>query len=422
MPLTETMVLPQAEAVIRPEPFLRLVKHLCAAELGDVANAAWALGLIQLESGIYPRLDAAKRAGCIERVAEFLGLDQPGDLPALREADRLEGLAETAYKLFGRGWRSVTFRTSGSTGPPKRVTLPASMLIEEIAELDTIVPPSRSISAWVPGHNIYGFLFSVLLPSARRAELRDELQAPPTTRVERLRAGDVVIAYPGALNRLAETPARWPADVSSTSAGAPLDADAVRTLFAHGLEAIVEMYGSTETSGVGSRRLDRSTFDPASIKGFTPLSFYRVMRDASGEPTLQRRIVNADGTVTWRVPPIQDSLVWADDGRFTIGPRLDHAVQVAAVNVWPGQVVRVLCGHAAVADAAVRLMRPDEGGAEPRLKAFIVPRSPTADAAALETALRRHCAERLHAEACPARYRFGSALPRTDAGKPADWT
>ncbi len=274
----------------------------------------------------------------------------------------------------------------------------------------------------MPGHNIYGFLFSVMLPSLRRADLRDELHAPPTTRVERLREGDVVVAYPGALNRLAETPARWPANVSATSAGAPLVATAVATLFANGLEAIVEMYGSTETSGVGSRRFDRATFDAASIGGFRPLSFYRVMRDNTGEPTLQRRIANADGTISWRVPPIQDSLVWTNDDRFTIGPRLDQAVQVAAVNVWPGQVVRVLCGHESVAEAAVRLMRADEGGAEPRLKAFVVPRDGHADVAALESALRRHCSERLHAEACPARYRFGPDMPRTDAGKPADWS
>jgi long-chain acyl-CoA synthetase len=58
--------------------------------------------------------------------------------------------------------------------------------------------------------------------------------------------------------------------------------------------------------------------------------------------------------------------------------RAEGAVQVGGVNVFPDVVGRVLTAHSGVAQAAVRLMRPEEGT---RLKAFVVPQ-PQADRAA----------------------------------------
>ncbi len=114
MPPSDTTALSEA-AAIRRDPFYRLVKHLCAAEIAELENASWALGLVQLELGIYPDLDPAKRQACVGRVVEFFGLDEHAGGQTLQEAGTLERLAETAYGLFERGWHSVTFRTSGRT-------------------------------------------------------------------------------------------------------------------------------------------------------------------------------------------------------------------------------------------------------------------------------------------------------------------
>jgi 4-coumarate--CoA ligase len=158
------------------------------------------------------------------------------------------------------------------------------------------------------------------------------------------------------------------------------------------------------------------------------MAFYRLVRDDSGEPRLERRSDGWDPAPTgdWWSPPVQDHLSWTPEGGFFVGKRRDGAVQVAGINVRIGDVQRVLCEHPDVADAAVRLMSAEEGGAEPRLKAFVVPRRAIApdgpEAQALAESLRRHCAMRLHAEACPARYTFGPALPVTETGKPADWS
>jgi 4-coumarate--CoA ligase len=431
---TSALLAPGAVLAIEPGPFARLIRHLCAAELAVRQRASWSVGLVQLEGSGYSRLARELRLHCAARISEFLTISDPGAPQALAESETLEALASATRERLARGTTAITFRTSGSTGEPKRVTLPAAMLIEEIALLSRIVPPARSVVAWVPAQNIYGFLFTVMLPPVLDAVLRDEMLAPPSNRVERLNADELVIGYPGALSRAVDAAATWPDGVSVVSSGAALAPASVERLFAQGLRSVVEIYGSTETSGIGWRIFERGTFLPGAAEPFTPMAFYRLNRD--GETVLERRFPPGSTSDEWRAVAVQDRLAWHADGRFSVGARLDHAVQVAGTNVWPGQVARVLRAHDEVADAVVRLMRPDEGGAEPRLKAFVVPRgmavdghtvdtsaagAPDAEMIRLEGSLRRHCAAHLHAEACPARYRFGTQLPMTDTGKPADW-
>jgi acyl-coenzyme A synthetase/AMP-(fatty) acid ligase len=87
------------------------------------------------------------------------------------------------------------------------------------------------------------------------------------------------------------------------------------------------------------------------------------------------------------------------------------------MNVFPAWVVDVLALHPQVREAAVRLMRPDEGR---RLKAFVVPRSGV-DVDALRADLPGWIAERLTAPERPVAWTFGPRLPRQASGKPADW-
>lgn len=109
---------------------------------------------------------------------------------------------------------------------------------------------------------------------------------------------------------------------------------------------------------------------------------------------------------------------WIDEDSFRPVGRIDQAVQVAGINVFPAQVAPVLREHAGVLDAAVRLMRADEGG---RLKAFIVPREPLACCDALRRALVAWVSERLDTSARPMAFSFASKLPRQANGKLADW-
>jgi 4-coumarate--CoA ligase (photoactive yellow protein activation family) len=168
---------------------------------------------------------------------------------------------------------------------------------------------------------------------------------------------------------------------------------------------LLQVYGSSETAGVGWR-----------FEAGTPFTLLPYWSRVDAPTGLARRLPDG-GAARY---PLQDRLAWKDARRFHPAGRIDEAVQVGGVNVFPSYVAEVLCMHPRVAEAAVRLMRPDEGR---RLKAFVVP-ADAADKAArdlLRAELLAWCAERLSTAERPAVISFGEQLPRQGSGKPADW-
>jgi acyl-coenzyme A synthetase/AMP-(fatty) acid ligase len=174
------------------------------------------------------------------------------------------------------------------------------------------------------------------------------------------------------------------------------------------LTAITEIYGSTETSGMGMR-CDGGEW-------YELFACWESLIDVEGVRRIKR--VNRDGPYGQPMP-LPDIVVWHDARRFRPERRSDNAVQVGGVNVYPEKIAAIIRSHPLVRDCAVRLMRPEEGT---RLKAFIVPAMPVEQAtdsfgkdfhswltASLETASR------------PKRITFGDKLPVTAVGKAADW-
>ena len=296
------------------------------------------------------------------------------------------------------GKARIGFETSGSTGNPKRVVHGFGVLEDEICDIrGAILGPAfaagRILSA-VPPRHIYGFLWSVLLPERAGQEAIAVHRAPDGAIARLSRPGDIVLGTPYIWERAAIAGDRLPPGVTGiTSAGpsSPATWQAARML---GIERLVEVYGSTETGGLGWRDAwDR----PFALSG-------RVVRHGDD---LRRR---ACGTIL----AVQDHLQWLDENHFAVSGRRDDVVQVAGTNVSLGDVARCLRSIAGVAEVAVRL----EDG---RIRALIVAAEATADTETLEDALRASAMRHLAAPARPDRYTFAAALPRTKLGKMADW-
>ena len=303
---------------------------------------------------------------------------------------------------------ALTFRTSGSSGSPKRCTHALATLGQEVAALLSLVPGRRRVLSAVPSHHIYGFLFTVLLPhrlagtaGAGAVEVVDIRQAGPVALAGLVRPGDLVVAHPAWWEAAARVVPAFDADIAGVTSTAPCPDALADTLAAAGLR-LLQVYGSSETGGIGWR-------DRAGVP-FTLLPYWARTDDTA---SLARTL--PDGTA--RRYPLQDRLDWADGTRFLPAGRIDDAVQVGGMNVFPAYVADVLALHPQVKEAAVRLMRPDEGR---RLKAFVVAQ-PGADVHLLRTELPGWTAERLTAPERPVAWTFGPRLPRQASGKPADW-
>jgi 4-coumarate--CoA ligase len=200
--------------------------------------------------------------------------------------------------------------------------------------------------------------------------------------------------------------------VLGVSSTAPCPDEVARAVVQAGVARLVQVYGSSETAGVGWR--------DSPDEDYRLFSYWEAQVESERDAALLERRC-PDGSR--HCFPLQDRLAWSAPGRFRPMGRIDHAVQVGGVNVFPGYVANVLRTHPLVADAVVRPMRPDEGR---RLKAFVVPRAAvpleaSQEAVALRADLAAWIAQRLSAPERPAAYSFGAALPRQASGKLSDW-
>ncbi|MBQ5963290.1 AMP-binding protein [Massilia sp. ZL223] len=396
----------------------RVVADLLAGELAQMRpGRPQPAGAWRPESDLRADLgaDSLELIGLATSMEGMLHLRRGLDEPLLARTRLGDWLAVAAAGLE-EGGDSVTFRTSGSSGTPKAIRHETALLWQEAVYLASLFPGRRRIVSLAPSHHIYAFLFSVLLPHALGIgpDMVVDLRAySPAAVAQQLQPGDLVLGFPdfwrafsevGGAGEPAEPAGGLPPDVVGVTSTAPCPPEVARVALASGLERLVQVYGSSETAGVGWRD------DPEA-----PYALFPFWSRTPDPATLARRA--PDGR---RLDyPLQDRLDWPEDGRFRPLGRIDHAVQVGGVNVFPAYVADVLRLHPQVQESSVRLMRADEGQ---RLKAFIVPRGGVpANTSLLRADLHRWMASRLSAAECPAAYSFGPGLPRQASGKLTDW-
>lgn len=293
----------------------------------------------------------------------------------------------------------VTFRSSGSTGMPKRTTHALASLETEAEALASLIGSSRRrVLSAIPSHHAYGFIHSVLLPrhlgGLPVVELRGHAPAELATL---LRPGDLVLGHPAFWDAVLRGLAGpLPVDAVGVTSSAPCSTETAIGLRQAGLARLLQVYGASETGGIGWRD------DPAQSYALLP-GWKR------GGDVLLREGQPVEGP---------DLLNWEAGDRFRLIGRRDGAVQVGGLNVIPGQVGAMLMQHPAVAEVSVRLMRPEEGD---RLKAFVVPAAYAPASDELRAELHRFARATLAPGERPGAYSFGPALVRTELGKLADW-
>ncbi len=321
-------------------------------------------------------------------------------LLAHRTVDGWSRIAERSLRLFDA---EITFLTSGSTGSAKPVPHALDDLREEGSALATLVGPRSRVLSVVPCHHIYGFIFTILLPQALGIPIEDWSDRAIGSVGAALQPGDLVIGHPVFWQAFARIAPTVPADVVGVTSTAPCDPGVIADLRAQGVSRIIEIYGASETAGVGWRDEPTAPFQ----------LFAHWQPGATPGELLRRAQAGPDRRVE-----VQDRLEWISSRHFRVLGRTDGAVQVAGVNVFPDRVAAVLATHPAVVATAVRLMHPHEGT---RLKAFIVPRDPLADVDSLRAELTTWMTTALPAPERPKALRFGHEIPVGPMGKPMDW-
>lgn len=389
-------------SLFRPADLRRLVIALIAEEAGVFRNkpvepgewSSWGDDLRIDEDGI--GLDSLGMQNVIERVNVAFHLHEVGSEDYLFIRRTIGEWVDVITQTLDMKNERLSFWTSGSTGAAKPVEQTVSDLVREIEDAQAAFGrPERIFALANPAH-IYGFLFTVLAPSLWDVELIDVRSSAPGRALREARQGDWIVATPPVWKFVAGPGRRFKPGVTGLTSGAAMPVDLADSLKTSGLDRLIEIYGSSETAGIGWRK------------------------DCRGGFTLFEGVCFDDDRVERQSGPVdlQDHLKFDDQGRFTLAGRKDHMVQVAGINVSPNQIARQLIEAELCSHAYIRL---DTSQEEARLKAYLVPAETDKDEAGLEADIRAWCEAHLSWQARPHRYTFGTALPRNEAGKLTDW-
>jgi 4-coumarate--CoA ligase len=288
------------------------------------------------------------------RVSQFFRLNELGIDDYLLRGDRLGDWVDLIADNRPEG-SGFALRTSGTTGEQKEVLHSEEGLLTEVDALLELFPGIRRVVAFVPAHHIYGLLFTVLLPEQGSLDLGDAAYRWKRSAFD-LKAGDLVVSQPERWRYLDTLLGSVPAGVQGVSSTSVLDAETWRSLLSRGFDTITEVYGSTETGGIGYRTSPDAPF--------TLLP--HLERDTNGAITVGRSLEGESGDGGDHPLPLQDALRWHGERRFSLAGRKDGALQIGGHSVSPTEVARSLESCELVARASAW---PWEG----RIGATVVP-------------------------------------------------
>jgi long-chain acyl-CoA synthetase len=371
----------------------------------------------QLEETI-AGFDSLDLIRCANAVASFFNLHDAGVEDLLLTNSSVAGFS-TLIQQFRSGSHSAideavkdfTFTTSGSTGKPAFWKHEETWLAQEVAfwvkNLQLQAPSRTRVVACVPQCHLYGFIWSVLLPTAMGLPVL--ILTPEQLLPSKLNAGDLVIANPSIWKAWSELDATWANDVVGISSTAPFDAQVSKSLKSRNI-SVIDVYGSTENAGIAWRFTEESAYQLIDHYHFELQN-----EDTTTEPT---RLIRLCPDGLHRAYPVLDRLALTNLREFSVLGRKDNVTQVNGFNVSIDWVVGGLAQQTNVTHCAVRKMTAAEGD---YLKVFIATEVKT-DIGALEQELTRWSSQNLPDPARPRHWSFGTALPRNEMGKLCDWS
>jgi len=314
---------------------------------------------------------------------------------------------------------AAVFHTSGSTAKPKRIVKPFATLAREVTYHHRHLPMLQGARkpvflATIEPEHMYGQLWRVLLPQVAGCDVDPEIIREPEVLFAKMRAAETVflVTTPSFLVRFCAYAAQYEVPRNTAeivTSGALLTESVSRATKAVFGRAPLEIFGSTETGGVASRRqgedngiYDWTVFDPV-----------RVAVNAEGRLVVRspfsfcRRYVMGDGVEMapdgrhFKLLGRRDRLVKINEQRVSL-PEMEARmatlpdVREVALVVLPGTRGDVLGAVCAVAAGTWQETAAEEKPSL-RMRRLLLPIFPTGTV--------------------PRRYRFVAELPRNAQGK-----
>jgi len=326
------------------------------------------------------------------------------DLPLVRYPALQPAPADPiATPLIDEGQCVAVLFTSGSTGLPQAHGKSWGALVASVraeAERLALAPASGcTIVGTVPAQHMYGFESTVLLPWQSANALAHTQPFYPEDICHALAAVPaprLLVSTPAHLRAWLESAAAIPAMACVVSATAPLSAQLAKAIEVRCQAPLLEIYGSTETGQIASRR---------STQGEKWRLFPSVKLRADGDR------MRACGPHVETTTVLNDVIEVLDAEHFMLNGRLADLVNIAGKRHSLASLNHLLTSIAGVQDGA--FFMPDDSDADriTRLGACVV--APTLEAKTLLATLRQH----IDPVFLPRPLLFVARLPRNSTGK-----
>jgi len=334
-------------------------------------------------------------------------------------ADLLTRTAERdapPLKSFDPALAELVLHTSGSSGAPEAFTKPFHCLEAEVRTLHGTFAGKapRHVLATVPAHHIYGLLFRILWPLAAGWTFERGMLRYPEDLPHALAAHEEahLVSSPAFLKRAVEV-LDWDAARALKgifSSGGPLAPEVAAVYNTRLPQPLYEVYGSTETGGIGYRAVK----DAANPPRWTPLSGVALSLGP------ESRLAVTSPHIPEGMFQTEDVAELFADGAFMLKGRADRIVKIEERRVSLTEIEKRLSALAGIKEARCI---PLEGGTRLLLGVAAVLSEEgweklRADGKpAFAKGLRDHLSGHLPPASLPRKWRFISALPENTQGK-----
>jgi len=297
--------------------------------------------------------------------------------------------------------------TGGSTGKPKVWSKSPRNLLAEAFYLRQkfALSPKDLFIATVPPYHIYGLLFSILAPMVAQARVLPDIYTFPQEIISTINKhkASVLISVPIHYRVLKVDNLSVPSLKAAFSSAGALDRSDSLYFFKKTGLGITEIYGSTETGGIASRRIS------------DPTESWKVFDIVSWKLTGNRISVKSDFTSREMDRDEEGYCLTGDEARedkdnsFVLLGRADGIVKIAGKRVDLTDVQNKIKTLPTVNDAVV-VSLPTDKGRESVIAAVVA-------CDLTESHLRKLLTAMLEPYAIPRRIKIVSSIARTSAGK-----
>jgi len=237
----------------------------------------------------------------------------------------------------------IGFFTSGSSGEPKRCMKATTQLAAEVEALCRLWgAPRGTVMGTVSHQHIYGILFRVLWPLATGVRLFSRQHETWEAVAGHLEPDGVIVSSPAHLSRIPKAVLLPHMPSAIFSSGGPLSPDAAALATAQFGVTPIEVLGSTETGGVAWRQ------QTVKSTPWTTLPGVSIRSDEQGALAVRSPFTGRDEFMS-----MGDAVTILEDGRFTLGGRLDRIVKIEGKRVSLQRVEDALRNLPNVVDVAV---------------------------------------------------------------------